>query len=198
MDSSESNSLVFFGPFEVNLRTQEIRRHGTVVRLSRQPFQILEMLLAHPGELVTRDELQRRLWPGASLVDCTHGLNAAINKLREALGDSAITPRYVETLPRRGYRLIGTVDEQSVDEAASMLPVIASPFSGSIFAPSCKQESLQPTYIRPRRWPIALVASAALVTGILGGIGLTSKFRAANGPQVAGAFQPSRGGGSRG
>ena len=66
MDSSESNSLVFFGPFEVNLRTQEIRRHGTVVRLSRQPFQILEMLLAHPGELVTRDELQRRLWPGAS------------------------------------------------------------------------------------------------------------------------------------
>ena len=89
MDSSESKSVVSFGPFELNLRTQEIRRHGTVVRLSGQPLQILEMLLERRGELVTRDELQQRLWPDASLVDCTHGLNAAINKLREALGDSA-------------------------------------------------------------------------------------------------------------
>jgi len=132
MDSSESRSVVCFGPFEVNLRTQEIRRHGAVVRLSGQPFQILEMLLEHPGELVTRDELQQRLWPGTSLVDCTHGLNAAINKLREALGDSAITPQYVETLPRRGYRFVAQVKEQSSEEAASIVPAIAPIASNSI------------------------------------------------------------------
>ena len=187
MDSSESKSVVSFGPFEVSLRTQEIRRHGTVVRLSGQPFQILEMLLARPGELVTRDELQQRLWPGASLFDCTHGLNAAINKLREALGDSAITPQFVETLPRRGYRFIGDVRERTSEEAASIVPVIASPVSGSISAPSQPQENLRATYFPRRRWPIALVASAALVTGIMGGIGLTSHFRTGNGPQVVAA-----------
>jgi DNA-binding winged helix-turn-helix (wHTH) protein len=176
-----------FGPFEVNLHTQEIRRHGTVVRLSGQPFQILEMLLVRRGELVTRDELQQRLWPGASLVDCTHGLNAAINKLRDALGDSAITPQYVETLPRRGYRFIGEVREQSSEEATAIAPVTASPLCGSVFPPSQQQRSLRPIYFPPRRWPVALVASAALVTGILGGIGLTSHFRTANGPQMVAA-----------
>jgi len=187
MDSSDAKSVVFFGPFEVNFRTQETRRHGTVVRLSGQPFQILEMLLARHGELVTRDELQQRLWPGASLVDCTHGLNAAINKLREALGDSAITPQYVETLPRRGYRFIGEVRKQSSSEAASIVPVVAPIVSENILVLSHQREESQPAYASPRHWPIALVASAALLTGILGGIGLNSHFQKPPGPQAVAA-----------
>jgi DNA-binding winged helix-turn-helix (wHTH) protein len=184
MDSSESNFVFLFGPFEVNLHTQEIRRHGTVVRLSGQPFQILEMLLAHPGELVTRDELQRQLWPGASLVDCTHGLNAAINKLREALGDSAITPQYVETLPRRGYRFIGEVHERSSEETTSVVPVVASAFADNIFAPQQKEEISNSASVPLRRHTIALVASAALMTGILTGMALNSHFRMATDPQA--------------
>jgi DNA-binding winged helix-turn-helix (wHTH) protein len=184
MDSRDSKSVVFFGPFEVNLRTQEIRRHGTVVRLSGQPFQILEMLLARPGELVTRDELQQRLWPYTSPVDCTHGLNAAVNKLREALGDSAITPQYVETLPRRGYRFVGEVYEQSSEDVASIAPGIAPIVSNSILTSSHQQEEFRPVPVPPRRWPIALVACAALLTGILGGVGLNSLFQRTPGPQA--------------
>ncbi|HZS97330.1 MAG TPA: winged helix-turn-helix domain-containing protein [Terriglobales bacterium] len=182
MESSDSNSVVSFGPFEVNFRTQEIRRHGTVVRLSGQPFQILEMLLARRGELVTREELQQLLWPGASLVDCTHGLNAAINKLRESLGDSAITPQYVETLPRRGYRFIGEVHEPSNEESASIVaaPMVSEDFLASLHQP----EVPQPVYAPTRRWPIALVACAALLTGILGGVGLNSHFQKPSGPQA--------------
>jgi DNA-binding winged helix-turn-helix (wHTH) protein len=184
MDNSESRSVLFFGPFEVDLRTQEIRRQGTVVRLSGQPFQILEMLLTRPGTLVTRDELQQRLWPGTSLVDCTHGLNAAINKLREALGDSAITPQYIETLPRRGYRFIAEVRELPSEETTSTISVV-TPHSGSILPISVAQDDLSED-IEARRWPLALVASVALVTGILGGIELNAHFRTASGPRAVG------------
>jgi DNA-binding winged helix-turn-helix (wHTH) protein len=175
MEHSESHSVVSFGPFEVDLRTQELRRQGVVVRLSGQPFQILEMLLSRPGELVTRDELQQQLWPGASVVDCTHGLNAAINKLREALGDSAITPQYVETLPRRGYRFIAEICERSTDQSASVVPVAAIPSSSLI--PMAQDELPAVSLKASRRWPMALITSAALVTGILGGIELSSHLR---------------------
>jgi DNA-binding winged helix-turn-helix (wHTH) protein/Tol biopolymer transport system component len=178
MDNSESRSVVFFGPFEVDLRTQEVRRQGTVVRLSGQPFQILEMLLTRPGTLVTRDELQQRLWPGTSLVDCTHGLNAAINKLREALGDSAITPQYIETLPRRGYRFIAEVRQRSSEETTSTIPRVTPLGSTLPISPAQDDHSKA---IEPRRWPHALVASVALVTGILGGIGLNAHFRTVSG-----------------
>jgi Tol biopolymer transport system component/DNA-binding winged helix-turn-helix (wHTH) protein len=98
-----------FGPFEVDLHTHELWKHGTRIKLIGQPFEVLAILLANPGELVTRDALRERLWPGDTFVDFNHGLNAAVNKLREALSDSAENPRYVETLPRRGYRFIATV-----------------------------------------------------------------------------------------
>ena len=135
MEENESRTQVSFGPFEVDLHTQEIRKHGTVIRLSGQPFQILAMLLSRPGDLITRDELQARLWPGASVVDCTHGLNAAINKLREALSDSASTPQYVETLPRRGYRFIGTIGKSAWDlpSAPSIAPPLTSSTSDPVF-----------------------------------------------------------------
>lgn len=100
-----------FGVFEVNLRAGELRKHGLKIKLQDQPFQILAMLLAQPGEVVTREELRQKLWPADTFVDFDHGLNNAIKRLREALGDSAESPRYVETLPRRGYRLKVPVDE---------------------------------------------------------------------------------------
>ena len=100
-----------FGVFEVDLRAGELRKHGLKIKLQDQPFQILAMLLAQPGEVVTREELRQKLWPADTFVDFDHGLNNAIKRLREALGDSAESPRYVETLPRRGYRLIVPVDE---------------------------------------------------------------------------------------
>jgi DNA-binding winged helix-turn-helix (wHTH) protein len=94
---------VRFGPFEANLRTFELRREGVRIRLSGQPFQVLGILLERPGELITREELQARIWKDDTFVDFSHGMNSAVNKLREALCDSAQEPRYVETLPRRGY-----------------------------------------------------------------------------------------------
>lgn len=102
-------SSISFGPFEVDLRTQELRKGGIRLHLPGQSFQVLRMLLTRPGELVTREELRRELWPSDTFVDFEHGLNAAVNKLRQVLGDDADDPRYVETLPRRGYRFIGSV-----------------------------------------------------------------------------------------
>ncbi len=98
-----------FGVFEVDLRSGELRKHGLRVRLQEQPFQVLVMLLEHSGEVVTRDELQKRLWPADTFVDFDHGLNKTINKIREALGDSAENPRFVETVARRGYRFLAEV-----------------------------------------------------------------------------------------
>ena len=99
-----------FGPFEVDLHTHELWKFGTRLKLVGQPFEILAVLLSRPGELVTREELRQRLWPSDTFVDFNHGLNAAVNKLRAALGDLAEAPRYVETLPRRGYRFVAAIE----------------------------------------------------------------------------------------
>ncbi len=98
-----------FGDFELDLRTMELRRKGVKIRVQEQPLQLLGMLLEHTGELVTRDELHRKLWPVDTFVDFDHGLNTAVNRLRTALGDSAENPRFIETLPRKGYRFVGQV-----------------------------------------------------------------------------------------
>lgn len=99
-----------FAAFEADAVTGELRKHGVRLRLPDQPFIILIALLERPGELITREELVKRLWPEGTFVDYDHSLNTAMNKLREALSDSASTPRYIETLPKRGYRFIGTVE----------------------------------------------------------------------------------------
>src|SRR5882762_7553586 len=106
-----------FGVFELDPRAGELRKHGLRVRLQEQPFQVLAMLLEHPGEVLTREELQRKLWPADTFVDFDHGLNKAISKIREALGDSAESPRFVETVARRGYRFLAEV---KVADAASV------------------------------------------------------------------------------
>jgi len=96
-----------FGAFELDVRSRELRRGDRLIRLQDQPFEILRMMLERPGDVVTRDELRRRLWPDGTFVDFEHSLNAAVKRLRAALGDDADHPRFVETLPRRGYRFIG-------------------------------------------------------------------------------------------
>jgi len=112
-----SREKVGFDAFVLDLRAGELRKHGIRIKLQDQPLQILQILLEHTGEVVTRDELQRRLWPADTFVDFEHGLYNAIQRLREALGDSAETPRYIETLSRRGYRFIAPVTNGNRDEA---------------------------------------------------------------------------------
>src|ERR1700693_5916723 len=99
-----------FGGFELDLRSGELSRDGVRVRLQEQPLRILTMLLEHPAEVVLRDEIRKRLWPNDTAVEIGHGINAAVLRPREALGESAESPRFVETLPRRGYRFNGHVE----------------------------------------------------------------------------------------
>lgn len=142
-EAEKSLGSVRFGPFELSLETQELRKHGIPVSLFGQAIQILLVLTANPGRLVTREELQQKLWPGASYGDPEHGLNAAVNKLREKLGDSATTPTYIETLQGRGYRFIGKIES---DESG----------------PSPDE----PEPPKPRRkWKAALIAVALVLAG---------------------------------
>ena len=115
-----THQVVRFGAFEVDLRTPELRKGDVRIKVQEQPFQVLSVLLERPGELVTRDELQRRLWPAETFVDFDVGLNTAIKKLRDALGDSAEHPRYIETIPRRGYRFIYPLNGAAAQVPASV------------------------------------------------------------------------------
>jgi DNA-binding winged helix-turn-helix (wHTH) protein len=99
-----------FGAFEADAATGELRRQGMRVRIHAQPFQVLMMLLERPGEVVTREEISRELWPDGTFVDYEHGVNSAVNRVREALGDKANSPRFVETLARKGYRFVAPVE----------------------------------------------------------------------------------------
>src|ERR1700757_447285 len=110
MPRDQPRPTIVFGPFEADLQTQELRKNRVRLRLPGQSFQILKLLLERPGELVSRDDLHKALWPSDTFVDFEHGVNAAVNRLREALGDSADCPSIIETLPRRGYRFIGTTN----------------------------------------------------------------------------------------
>src|ERR1700745_1482782 len=107
-----------FSTFEVNLHTGELRQRGQKVKLQEQPFQVLAALLERPGQMVTREELHSRLWSADTFVDFDHGLNAAVKRLRDALGESAETPIFIETLARRGYRFIAPVDLQRTNRDA--------------------------------------------------------------------------------
>ncbi len=119
--SSENRrpEIVRFGPFEADVLTRELRKHGTRLRLPNQSFLVLSVLLERPGQLVTRDELRERLWPAGTFVEYDQGLNVAVNRLREALGDSAEKPRFIETLPKRGYRFIAAIETSSVDGSST-------------------------------------------------------------------------------
>lgn len=114
-----------FGAFEADASTGELRRQGIRIKLNAQPFQVLLMLLEHPGEVLTREEISRALWSDTTFVDYDHGVNSAVNRIREALGDMANRPRFVETLARRGYRFVAPVE--SIADQADLRPIPATP-----------------------------------------------------------------------
>lgn len=114
-----------FGVFEADAATGELRRQGIRVKLHAQPFQLLFLLLERPGEMLTREEICRKLWPDGTFVDYEHGVNSAVNRLREALGDKAASPRYVETLARRGYRFLAPVERVERVGTISPTPIAA-------------------------------------------------------------------------
>lgn len=125
---SQSTDVVRFHTFEVHLRAGELYRAGHKIRLQDQPFRVLAMLLEHPGEVVAREDLQKRLWPADTFVDFDHSLNTAIKKLRLALCDDRENPRFIETLPKRGYRFIGAVNQPAKPPSPAPQPT-ASPLN---------------------------------------------------------------------
>jgi cholera toxin transcriptional activator len=110
-NGNSAGKIVRFGAFAADLAAGELRKNGVRIRLQEQPFQVLALLLERPSEVVTREDLRQKLWPADTFVDFDHSLNTAVNKVREALGDSASSPRYVETLARRGYRFVAAVEQ---------------------------------------------------------------------------------------
>jgi DNA-binding winged helix-turn-helix (wHTH) protein/Tol biopolymer transport system component len=149
MSVNSSSSSIRFGTFELDLQTGELRHAGQKVKLQEQPFQVLARLLEHPGKIVTREELRSKLWPKDTFVDFDHGLNAAIKRLRDALGESADAPVFIETMARRGYRFVAPVDGSS---AASETAIAVAPERSKAFS--------------SRYWIAALVALSLL--GVLG------------------------------
>src|SRR4029453_16331391 len=126
----DAERLLRFESFELDVRSRELRQGGNLIRLQEQPFEILRLMLERPGDVITREELQQRLWPEGTFVDFEHSLNAAVKRLRAALGDDADNPRFVETLPRRGYRFIGAPASEGSDKACESGPRVAVlPFS---------------------------------------------------------------------
>lgn len=126
-----------FGVFEADAAAGELRKQGRRLRLTGQPFEVLVLLLERPGQVVTREEIHQQLWPDGTFVDFDHGLNTAINKLRESLGDSATNPRFIETLPRKGYRFIAPVEAVSQE-------AITEPDGRPDVEPAPNKESSEP------------------------------------------------------
>src|SRR6266851_10228656 len=124
--TSPPRQLVF-GPFAFDEASGELHKHGVRVRLQGQPLQILAALIRQPGQVVSRDEFQQQLWTGSTFVDFDHGLNAAMNRLRQTLGDSADQPRYIETLAGRGYRFVATVQATGQKPVLVMAPAAVAP-----------------------------------------------------------------------
>lgn len=149
-------NLVRFGIFELDLRTGELRKNGVKVRLEGQPIQILTLLLERPSELLTQDEIQGRLWPDGTVVDFEHSIKTALRKLRQALGDDADAPRYIQTLPRRGYRFIAPVNAVPAGSAAA---------AGSLTAPA----RVRGLTTKRRKAGAALAAGVVLAGLALGG-----------------------------
>ncbi len=141
MPDPQPARLYRFGVFEADPTLGELRRKGTRVKLNAQPFQMLLMLLERPGELLTREEISRALWPDGTFVDYEHGVNSAVNRIREALGDTAGNPRFVETLARRGYRFVAPVERITLNDSP---PLPAEPQSKPSDASEQAQAAAEP------------------------------------------------------
>jgi DNA-binding winged helix-turn-helix (wHTH) protein/predicted Zn-dependent protease len=159
----QSSARLVFGPFEVNVSASELRKRGVRVRLPGQPFQILLLLLKNRGDIVTREQLREQIWGAGTFVDFEHGLNVAMNKLRRALGDSAEAPRYIETVPGRGYRFMGSVQNLGTSGTSSAgLEIISG--SGAVVLEKRQAKSRPPR----RKWLIAIAACVAPVAMVIG------------------------------
>jgi TolB-like protein/DNA-binding winged helix-turn-helix (wHTH) protein/Tfp pilus assembly protein PilF len=176
----EPPKLIPFGPFEADFRSQELRKQGVRLRLPRQSFQILKMLLERPEEVVTREELRAKLWPADTFVDFDHGLNAAVKRLRDTLGDTAENPRYIETLPKRGYRFIYAMAPNGF--------VVSERAGAAVSAPAAEAIPPAENAERPRRWglPLAGVTVMLIALFAIDAGGLRSKIlsRSAAPPQI--------------
>src|SRR5215470_15395279 len=162
---NRANDVVRFGVFEVDLRAGELRKKGHRVKLQEKPLQALALLLEHPGELVTREELRERLWPPGTFVEFDDNLNSTVKRLRESLGDSADAPRFIETIPRRGYRFISPVERLKTTPASEGQSASTPPSSGSsTLGPAWSQPTAGPAIATTRRGRSGLVLglSAAL------------------------------------
>src|ERR1700693_369538 len=167
--------VLHFGVFEVDLKACEIRKHGVRLKLPEQPFQVLSVLLENPGEIVTRDELRTRLWLSDTFVDFDHGLNNAVMRLREVLGDSSENPRFVETIPRRGYRFIApvaglpaTYTIQSQTENGHLAVQAAKPQLADPLAAEVRSEPTGRLWPPTARW--AAISAAIFLACVLGAI----------------------------
>ena len=156
--SSPRPQRIAFDNFEVDLRSGEVRKNGVRIRLQAQPFQLLVLLLKNAGDVVSREEICRELWPGDTFVDFEHSLAAAVNKIREALSDSADNPRYIETLPKRGYRFIGKIRPE-----APVVIAVAEPQQTAELVP------VPPAKVwRSRMWILGMVGTVVvLVVAVL-------------------------------
>jgi TolB-like protein/DNA-binding winged helix-turn-helix (wHTH) protein len=174
-------TIVRFGMFEVDLRAGELRKGGMRVRLQAQPFQVLAVLLGHAGQLVTREELCRRVWPQDTFVDFDHALNTAVKKIRVALNDEADAPRYIETVPRRGYRFIapvsasqsGGISGADLDNAAD--PKISSPDDSAFRKEFSENLEIIPAEIRTVPTDLGKLRLPSVLLALLG-IGIVAGF----------------------
>jgi len=182
MEATDRTRKVRFDAFDVDMRSGEVRKHGIRLKLNRQPFKILSLLLERPGDLVTREELRQKLWPAETFVDFDTGLNSAVKKLRDALCDSADEPRYIETLPRRGYRFIAQVENGNLAtgaapiESLAVIPLQPNPNETGLRAerPADAEVDIRPTVTsRARLWlvlgGVAGLALFAITYVVLGG-----------------------------
>jgi|SRR5882672_475488 len=212
MTEINSSVRVRFGAYEVDLHTHELWKHGTRIKLVGQPFEILAVLISRPGQLVTREELRTELWPGDTFVDFNHGLNAAVNKLRDALCDSAEDPKYIETLPRRGYRFVAAVEKVTptkVVEGAAPSAELPKPLAGRTEPPASPSpqvptitvfSSLETIADQPKRRPLRrlILVAVIVVVGlwVLVNIGIRDILRSGGGAEKraaekAGVHPPS-------
>ena len=163
-DPGLSSALVRFDIFEVDLRAGELRKEGRLVKLQEQPLRVLSLLLERSGEVVTRDELRQNLWPADTFVDFDHGLNSAVARLRQALRDSAEKPRLIETVAKRGYRFIGSLDAR-IDDAPAALPPVSDSGPHAVPVPLVQRQ------------PRSLWLAGVPLLVLLGAVGLWAYYR---------------------
>jgi len=163
--SASASPVLCFDIFQLNLRAGEIRKHGVKLRLQGQPLQVLAVLLRRAGDMVTREELRHEIWPADTFVDFDHSLHNAIARIREALGDSAQNPRYIETLPRRGYRFIGVVSELAAkppDSSEELNVDTSSPQSGDSAEEAAGAKKIKIWSLNPIGFAFAFVVLLAV------------------------------------